>query len=362
MKTLSLYIHLPFCIKKCAYCDFLSFPRFELLRDYMSALKQEISAFETKSEIMSVFIGGGTPSAVSADNIYDIMQLIARKFRLADNCEITIEANPGTLNNDKLKIYKNSGINRLSMGIQSLDNKMLSALGRIHDSGTALKSYELARKYFDNINTDLMFALPGQSLEIWLDTLKNIIALNPEHISAYSLIIEEGTPFYEKYEPVDEILDREMYYLARDMLEENGYRQYEISNFAKPDHECRHNLVYWKGGDYKGFGIGAASLWGNERLKNTENIGKYLSGVTVAERTVLDQTEQMQEFVMLGLRCTKGIESEDFYTRFGENIFERFGEIFKKHENTGLLEISGGNIRLTKKGVDLSNMVFVDFV
>ncbi|MBQ6554355.1 MAG: coproporphyrinogen III oxidase, partial [Firmicutes bacterium] len=217
-------------------------------------------------------------------------------------------------------------------------------------------------KYFDNTNLDLMFALPDQSQSDWENTLKSAIGLAPTHISAYSLIIEEGTPFYDKYEPVDEKLDRSMYYAARDMLAENGYEQYEISNFAKSGFECKHNLVYWQGGDYKGFGLGAASLINNKRLKNTEDMREYLDGATVTETVTLDKTEQMQEFAMLGLRCTLGISAAKFKDVFGADIYTVFGDILHKHEKAGLLEINGDNIRLTEKGIDLSNMVFVDLV
>ncbi len=362
MNTLSLYIHIPFCIKKCAYCDFLSAPQFDAAGAYFAALKKEINAFETDKEIYSIFFGGGTPSAVDERYVADILDLIAKKYSIARGCEISLESNPGTLTENKLRTYKNSGMNRISMGAQSFDDRLLKILGRIHGKNGIIKSFELVKKHFDNHNLDLMFALPSQSLKDWQDTLENAIKLEPTHISAYSLIIEEGTPFYDKYEPADEKLDRGMYYAARDFLAENGYRQYEISNFAKKGFECRHNLVYWQGGDYKGFGLGAASLINGSRLKNTEDMQRYLDGKTIAETIVLSRFEQMQEFVMLGLRCTDGISAEKFKNTFETDIYTAFGDIIKKHEKSGLLEISGDNIRLTKKGIDLSNMVFVDLV
>ena len=362
MNTLSLYIHIPFCIKKCAYCDFLSAPVFEYAGAYFAALVQEILSFDTDREIYSIFIGGGTPSAVNEKYITRILDVISKKYALAPDCEITLESNPGTLTEEKLRAYKKAGINRISMGAQSFDDRLLKILGRIHGSRDIITGFELIKKYFDNTNLDLMFALPDQSQSDWENTLKSAIGLAPTHISAYSLIIEEGTPFYDKYEPVDEKLDRSMYYAARDMLAENGYEQYEISNFAKRGFECRHNLVYWQGGDYKGFGLGAASLINNKRLKNTEDMREYLDGTTVTETLSLDKNEQMQEFVMLGLRCTVGISAAKFKDIFNEDIYTVFGSILHKHGKAGLLEINGDNIRLTKKGIDLSNMVFVDFV
>ena len=362
MNGISLYIHIPFCVRKCAYCDFLSAANFEVLPEYITALQNEIMAFETEAAVKTVFIGGGTPSAVAPEYIENIMNAAAKKFSFSENCEITIESNPGTLTDEKLSAYRALGIDRLSMGVQSMDDRLLKSLGRIHGKKDVLQSYVSARRYFDNINLDLMFALPSQTCGDWDNTLKEVIKLAPEHISAYSLIIEEGTPFYERYSSVDDETDRSMYYHARNILAKNGYTQYEISNFSKPEKECRHNLVYWQGGDYKGFGLGAASLIKNARLKNTEDMREYLSGTCVTECIELDTLEQMQEFVLLGLRCTKGIFAETFRQRFGKDIFDTFGNILKKHEKNGLLEINGGNIKLTERGMDISNTVFIDFV
>lgn len=362
MSGISFYIHIPFCIKKCDYCDFLSGPNFDILPDYMAALLDEIRAFETDEKVRSVFIGGGTPSAVPEKYIDSIMTALRGAAGFDADCEITVESNPGTLTEEKLAAYRAAGINRLSMGVQSFDDRLLSVLGRIHNANDAMSGYSLARKYFDNINLDLMFALPGQSLKDWELTLAKAAELGPEHISAYSLIIEEGTPFYGRFDYADEETDRRMYYFAKRFLAENGYKQYEISNFAKAGRECRHNLVYWQGGDYKGFGLGAASLLNNARTKNTEVMREYLGGVTVCETDELDTAERMNEFVMLGLRCTDGISAQVFKTRFGMDIFEKFGDIFEKHKKTGLLSVNGDNIRLTEKGTDLSNMVFVDLV
>ncbi len=359
---ISFYIHIPFCKRKCAYCDFLSSPDTSTLPAYLDMLLKEISMFETNEKIKSIFIGGGTPSYIDSSHIAKILELIKGNFVISPDCEISIESNPGTLDEEKLSAYTAAGINRISIGVQSFDDRLLKILGRIHDSKTAEENIRLAKKYFNNINLDLMFALPSQSLQDWKNTLEKAVSLEPTHISAYSLIIEEGTSFYEKYSYIDEVLDREMYYFARDFLFKNGYFQYEISNFAKKGYSCRHNLVYWQGGDYKGFGLGAASLLCGKRLKNTEDMREYLNEKFVCETIVLDKNEQMNEFVMLGLRCTAGINADDFKARFNAGLFDIFGDIFNKHQKNGLLEIDQKTVKLTKKGIDLSNMVFIDLV
>ena len=345
---ISLYIHIPFCVRKCLYCDFLSGFSSEYIPIYMSALYKEISAFKTDKKIKSVFIGGGTPSSVESKYISALMDILAKHFVFADNCEISMEANPCTLTEQNLDEYKKAGINRLSIGVQSFDDRLLKILGRVHDSETAKK------------NINLMFALPEQSLKDWQKTLETAVYFEPEHISAYSLIIEEGTPFYDKYEPIDESLDREMYYIAKEFLAQNCYKQYEISNFAKQGFECRHNLVYWQGGDYKGFGLGAASLINSHRLKNTENIREYINGTAVTEDIFLDKEDKMKEFVILGLRCTDGISKAEFKNRFDADIYVVFGEAIKKHSD--LLIINGDNIRFNTKGIDLSNILFSDII
>ncbi len=357
---ISLYIHIPFCVRKCLYCDFLSGFSSEYIPTYMSALYKEISAFKTDKKIKSVFIGGGTPSSVEPKYIAALMDILAKNYTFADNCEISMEANPCTLSEQKLDEYKKTGINRLSIGVQSFDDRLLRILGRVHDSETAKKNITLAKKYFENINLDLMFALPEQSLKDWQKTLETAVYFEPEHISAYSLIIEEGTPFYEKYEPIDESLDREMYYKAKEFLAQNGYKQYEISNFAKQGFECRHNLVYWQGGDYKGFGLGAASLVNSHRLKNTEDIREYINGTAVTEDIFLDKEDKMKEFVILGLRCTDGISKAEFKNLFDADIYTIFGEAIKNHSD--LLIINGDNIRFNEKGIDLSNILFTDII
>lgn len=362
-KEISLYIHIPFCIKKCLYCDFLSFSDFSLVKAYINALINEISVFKTDSVVKSIFIGGGTPSAIEAEYIAEIMNCIQSHFKLKENAEITIEANPGTLTREKALIYKDCGINRISMGLQAWQNHLLKILGRIHTKEDFLKSFCLAEKYF-NTNVDLMFALPQQTMEEWVETLGCVMELEPKHISAYSLIVEEGTPFYHMYQapPCSDELDRQMYYKAKEMLADKGYIHYEISNFAKQGYESVHNLTYWQRGEYKGFGLGAASLVGNERLKNIENLRDYISGLTVAEREVLSQNDEISEFMFLGLRCIKGISISEFKNTFNKSIYDIYSQQLQKLCNEKLIEINNDNIYLTEKGIDLSNMVFTEFI
>jgi oxygen-independent coproporphyrinogen-3 oxidase len=370
-KDIALYIHIPFCKQKCRYCDFVSFAGKEsVAQEYKNALIKEINAFSCEKTVKSIFIGGGTPSAVDSGIICDIMDSVGKKFNISKDAEISMETNPGTLTDEKLKDYKSCGINRLSLGLQSCDNALLKMLGRIHTYEDFLKSYELVRKNgFNNVNVDLMFALPNQSVETWEKTLQNIISLSPEHISAYSLIIEEGTPFFYMYErgeltPAAEDKDREMYYTARDILSENGYNRYEISNFAKEGMECKHNMIYWQGGDYKGFGLAAASLIGNTRYKNTEVAAEYLKGNYLDNECTeeLTESDRMAEFMFLGLRCTEGISKKKFEKLFGKDIYTVYGEQLKKFINEKLLKENGDMIALTDRGIDISNMVFCEFL
>lgn len=304
MRKLEIYIHIPFCVRKCAYCDFLSAPAGrDTQKQYVCALKQEIQEFPYKKEyeVSSVFFGGGTPSVLPGEEIAEIMALLKEKFVFAEDAEISLECNPGTADEQKLRIYRDCGINRLSFGLQSADNTELKLLGRIHTWEEFLATYETARRAgFKNINVDLMSALPGQTADSWKETLRKIIALNPEHISAYSLIIEEGTLFYEKYEEdtrkreageqpeflPSEDEEREMYRLTEELLEEAGMHRYEISNYAKPGYECRHNIGYWDGTEYAGFGLGASSMlrvqegdaagWLISKTQNEEKINQMI--------------------------------------------------------------------------------------
>jgi oxygen-independent coproporphyrinogen-3 oxidase len=331
---IELYLHIPFCVKKCAYCDFLSFPAGrEEQSAYVEALLDEINKSLERGRATTIFFGGGTPSLLPGEEISRIMDAIRKKYEISADAEITLEANPGTITLEKLRAWKGAGINRLSMGLQSTENEELRNLGRIHTCEVFLQGYEMARTAgFENINIDLMSSLPGQSPESWRRTLKRVVDLEPEHISAYSLIIEEGTPFYDLYEedvlrrergetsillPTEEE-ERQMYYDTKEILETYGYHRYEISNYAKTGYECRHNCGYWKRVNYRGYGLGASSLLDNVRFKNTSDLQKYLNREFLREEEeILTDREQMAEFMFLGLRLMEGISRHEFEETFG---------------------------------------------
>ena len=369
---LELYVHIPFCVRKCQYCDFLSGPSDEETKDrYIEALLKEIRAAEhtEDSEIVSVFIGGGTPSALKAEAIASIMRTLQEKFFFCEDAEVTIEANPGTVDPEKLTIYRNVGINRLSLGLQSTDAEELKLLGRIHSYEEFLKSYEWAREAgFSNINIDLMFAIPGQTGEAWRQHLYQVAELNPEHISAYSLIIEEGTPFAEQnLDLPDEDTEYQMYEDTAEILERYGYRQYEISNYAKQGYMCRHNAGYWQRLEYLGFGLGASSLYGGMRFSNTHQMQEYLTDSRKPEQirkdvTVLSRNEQIEEFMFLGLRMTEGISEKNFEENFNVRLMDIYGDILQKYEETGFMEHIETKWRLTRKGIHVSNHILADFL
>ena len=369
---LELYVHIPFCVRKCQYCDFLSGPSDEETKDrYIEALLKEIRAAEHTEdyEIVSVFIGGGTPSALKAEAIASIMRTLQEKFFFCEDAEVTIEANPGTVDLEKLTIYRNVGINRLSLGLQSTDAEELKLLGRIHSYEPVLKSYEWAREAgFSNINIDLMFAIPGQTGEAWRQHLYQVAELNPEHISAYSLIIEEGTPFAEQnLDLPDEDTEYQMYEDTAEILERYGYRQYEISNYAKQGYMCRHNAGYWQRLEYLGFGLGASSLYGGMRFSNTHQMQEYLTDSRKPEQirkdvTVLSRTEQIEECMFLGLRMTEGISEKKFEENFNVRLMDIYGDILQKYEETGFMEHIETKWRLTRKGIHVSNHILADFL
>ena len=369
---LELYVHIPFCVRKCQYCDFLSGPSDEETKDrYIEALLKEIRAAEHTEdyEIVSVFIGGGTPSALKAEAIASIMRTLQEKFFFCEDAEVTIEANPGTVDPEKLTIYRNVGINRLSLGLQSTDAEELKLLGRIHSYEEFLKSYEWARKAgFSNINIDLMFAIPGQTGEAWRQHLYQVAELNPEHISAYSLIIEEGTPFAEQnLDLPDEDTEYQMYEDTAEILERYGYRQYEISNYAKQGYMCRHNAGYWQRLEYLGFGLGASSLYGGMRFSNTHQMQEYLKESRNPDQirkdvTVLSRNEQIEEFMFLGLRMTEGISEKKFEENFDVRLMDIYGDILQKYEETGFMEHIETKWRLTRKGIHVSNHILADFL
>ena len=369
--SFELYIHIPFCVRKCAYCDFLSAPGSEEAKaSYTEALLREIEAVKTeKREVSSIFVGGGTPSALSPSLMGDIFEKIHKSFSVAPDAEITIEANPGTLSKEKLFLYRNVGINRLSLGLQSPEAAELKSLGRIHTYEEFLESFSLAREAgFQNINVDLMCALPEQTYEGWVRNLRTVAALHPEHISAYSLIIEEGTPFAKrKLNLPDEDTEYRMYEDTAGILAEYGYEQYEISNYAKKDLVCQHNVGYWTRKEYLGLGLGAASLWGNQRFSNTSDFSLYLNNSGFPEkirgdRETLSLEAEMSEFMFLGLRMTKGVSKAEFLEGFRVPIESVYGKVLDKYKSVGLLEETEGRIFLTRAGIHVSNGVMAEFL
>ncbi len=371
-RPLELYVHIPFCVRKCQYCDFLSGPSDEETKErYIEALLQEIHAVEHTEdyEIVSVFIGGGTPSALKAEAIASVMRTLQEKFFFCEDAEVTIEANPGTVDSEKLMTYRNAGINRLSLGLQSTDAEELKMLGRIHSYEEFLQSYQWAREAgFSNINIDLMFAIPGQTVEAWRQHLRQVAELNPEHISAYSLIIEEGTPFAQReLDLPDEDTEYQMYEDTAEILGTYGYQQYEISNYAKPGYMCRHNAGYWQRREYLGFGLGASSLYRELRFSNTRRMQEYLTDSGKLEQirkevTVLSRNEQIEEFMFLGLRMTEGISEKLFKETFGVRIMDIYGDILQKYEAIGFMEHIETKWCLTRKGIHVSNHILADFL
>lgn len=372
MKEIGLYIHIPFCVAKCIYCDFLSGPAdYDARERYVKALCGEIENFAKEEgrvyEVKTVFFGGGTPSVLENELMEQILSTISKNFQVKRDCEFTIECNPGTVNYDKLRLYKDFGVNRLSFGLQSADDDELKRLGRIHSFSDFLESYELAlRVGFNNINVDIMSGLMNQTVESYLNTLNKVLPLKPAHISAYSLIIEEGTPLYSMYSAgnivlPDEETERQMYYDTLRILSEYGYHRYEISNYAMEGHECRHNITYWRRGEYKGFGVGAASLLDNIRYANTSDMKEYLAGVKPVSE-ILTVEDCMAEFAFLGLRMMRGIDTEEFYGIFNRDFYDVYGDVVAEHTSKGLLNKEGSRIKLTEKGIDVSNYVFSDFL
>lgn len=377
-RELELYIHIPFCAKKCAYCDFLSFAApVRIYREYVDKLIEEIYGQSDNFQdyqVSTIFIGGGTPSILPSELMGELLGVVWECFDIAEGAEITIEANPGTLTMEKLETYLEGGINRISIGLQSSDDMELKALGRIHTFDEFLKSYQRARQAgFSNINVDLMSGLPGQDIHSWRNTLRKVMMLKPEHISAYSLIVEEGTPFYELYGAgqkglPDEETDREMYHLTKEMMESQGYSRYEISNYARPGFECRHNAGYWTGVDYLGLGLGASSYTHGFRYHNTADFNEYLgmnlreAGAASQDIQELTHEEKMEEFMFLGLRMMKGVSGSEFLGRFGQNMWNVYGDVLGKLEEQKLIEVEAPVVRLTELGIDVSNMVLSKFL
>lgn len=428
---MELYIHIPFCVKKCRYCDFLSFPKQAegIVKEYIDALCRElevISGLPHFRNLKTCFIGGGTPSCITSYEFEKILRCVKENFSFEKDYEYSIECNPGTLTEQKLEMYREYGINRLSLGLQSDNDQRLKSLGRIHNYADFLESYVMARRAgFRNINIDLMSAIPDQTLQEWKHTLENICKLQPEHISAYSLIIEPGTPLYEQYNVDPEALrlpdeeeEREMYHVTETILAEYGYHRYEISNYALKGMECRHNLGYWTGEPYYGAGLGASSYLPEEvynelnreklseqtgetsteglkdknrmvRFKNTSQMREYLrkyvldkteelyvgmkpDGIEPLQREAveenyteteyLDKADMMSEYCILGLRTCRGISEAEFLNRFGENLYDTFGTILEKYLKNGFLAKEGDRIYFTSKGFDVSNTILCEFM
>ncbi|ABG87147.1 oxygen-independent coproporphyrinogen III oxidase [Clostridium perfringens] len=376
MDKISLYIHIPFCAQKCLYCDFPSFARKDHLRKaYIEALNKEIISLREKHnnlEINTIFIGGGTPSVLESDELEYLLKEVA-KLNMAKDIEYSMECNPGNLTEEKLEVMKKYGVNRISMGLQAKQDNLLKGLGRIHNYKTFKENFLLAKKVgFNNINVDLMFGLPNQKLNEWEETLREIISLEPAHISAYSLIIEEGTAFYNLYEnnklklPTEEE-ERKMYHLAKKILEENGFNQYEISNYAKKGKECRHNLAYWNMDNWIGVGSASASYMDGKRIKNISSVEEYINsinekGEAIEEIINNSKNDNMEEFMFMGLRKINGIDENEFKNRFSMNINDVYGEIINKYIDAGLLIRESGRIFLSEKGIEISNIIMADFL
>lgn len=374
-KRLGIYVHIPFCVKKCRYCDFLSAPCDETEKEeYVKTLIREIqesAADFSEYQVDTVFVGGGTPSLLEPGQMKRILMAVRENYNLEQYTECTVECNPGTMTEQKAEAWLKAGVNRLSLGLQSANDDELCVLGRIHTVEEFLDSYLLARNCgFQNINVDLMNALPYQTLDSFCKTLRSVAGLAPEHISVYSLIVEENTPLYdwvhsgnEDTLPSEDV-ERKMYYSAKRILAEYGYERYEISNYAKKGYECRHNLGYWERKEYAGFGLGAASLVGNVRYNNLSDRKAYMecSGRRKENEEVLSREDEMAEFMFLGLRKTAGISKEKFYDSFGMKYEEVYGKVTKELTKKGLIHEEGDTVRLTEFGIDVSNVVMAEFL
>ncbi len=377
MKELGIYIHIPFCKSKCIYCDFISFANKEkIIEKYIECLKKETKSKEENDCIIdTIYIGGGTPSFIDSKYIKEIVETIKSKFKIKQEAEITIEVNPGTVNEAKLKDYKRTGINRISIGLQSTNNKTLKQIGRIHTYEEFLNTYNLARNVgYKNINVDLMLALPNQTLEEMEESVKKVIELNPEHISIYSLILEEGTKMEEfvnnkKIKLPSEELERKMYWNIKDKLEQNGYIHYEISNFSKEGFESKHNTNCWSQKEYLGFGLAAHSYINNKRFCNIKNIEEYIkniennnikSNIQICE--IQNEEEKKKEYMLLNLRKIKGVDIQKFKNNFVDNPIYLYHKELKKLVKQELIEVDFNNIKLTNKGLDLANLVWEEFI
>ena len=374
MKEIGLYMHIPFCKQKCLYCDFNSYVcNNDKVQSYIDALIKEIKMYNKlyQFKFKTVFFGGGTPTFIHYKHIEAIMREI--EPCIAEEAEISMECNPGTVNSESLKAYRKMGINRLSIGLQAWQPELQKALGRIHDTEQFLINLEQAREAgFENISADLMFALPGQSLDMWLETVERVASLGLKHVSCYSLKIEEGTPFYKLYEqnklqlPDDE-LDRAMYHGAIDLLYKHGLKQYEISNFAVQGYECKHNLIYWENEEYLGVGAGSHSKLDAVRFSNFKSLGAYIEQIEqkafpVEEKNVIAAAEEMWETIILFLRLNKGLDIKYFNCKYKVNFMDKYAIAISKLMKSGLMIIEDNHLKLTVLGMDLSNSVFIEFL
>ncbi len=399
-QAVSLYLHFPFCVRKCRYCDFLSGPADKAERKrYVRALETELwktaeaveeNGSSEKLPVDTVFLGGGTPSLLSGEELWEVLQAVRTWYDVRPDAEITMECNPGTAGLEALCAYREAGVNRLSIGVQSFRDEELRLLGRIHSSRQARECFYQAREAgFTNISLDLMSALPGQTMDAWLYSLSEAAALGPEHISAYSLILEEGTELYRMAKqgvlpPLpEEALDRDMYHRTKAFLEGDGYHRYEVSNYAREGFESRHNSGYWTGHPYLGFGTGAASYWRGMRWSHTRQLAAYCERMEQvgsceelltmpwqdrADEALYEDTEQlspedqMEEFMFLGLRRMEGVSEEEFHIRFGVSMESVYGAVLRRYQELELLQKERGRVSLTDAGVDVCNTVMADFL
>ena len=374
---LGLYIHIPFCVTKCKYCDFNSF-KIDLNEKikYLNYLGEEMKLYKEEiknREIDSVFVGGGTPSILNENEINILFEKIKENFNIKSNAEITMECNPGTLTLNKLKVMKKSGVNRLSIGLQAVQNHHLKYIGRIHTFEEFEKNYHDAKQMgFDNINIDLMYALPNQSREDWMESLEKVVKLNPTHISAYSLILEENTELFKMYERdefnlLDENTDIEMYEYTINYLKSHGYNQYEISNYAKDNFECKHNVLYWKCEEYVGIGASASGYLNGIRYNNICELDNYEKMILEGEKPIeweekLSIKDEIEESIFLGLRMNEGIQISDFKEKYNFDFEKEYKNEIEKLSKMELIEIDNNRMKLTQKGREISNSVFVEFI
>lgn len=374
MKKLGIYIHIPFCKRKCHYCDFISFSgKQKLIEKYINSLEKEISSYKVNKEdylVETIYFGGGTPSFIDSSYIIQIIKNLKQKFNISKDAEITIEINPGTVTEEKLRDYYKAGINRISFGLQSTKSDLLKLVGRIHSYSSFLEGYNLARNVgFKNINVDLMIGLPVQRLKDVQKDLERIVSLKPEHISVYSLIVEEGSIIEQKIKNKElylpsETLERKMYWTVKEELEKNGYIHYEISNFAKPGYKSKHNLACWNQEEYIGFGLAAHSYIDNKRYSNTIDFEEYFDWPENSKiiHEIQRKEDKMKEYMLLGLRKIEGVEISEFKKRFVDNPIYLYREELNKLVTQDLIEIEEDNIKLTKKGIDLANLVWEEFI